>query len=72
MVSHFEGKAQDAKADAKGERCHIEKFARAVALILDDAKEDKESQQRALGTLQGAMDIHNQTTLAAGAMAVKG
>lgn len=72
MVSHFEGVAKHAQADAKAERFHIEKFARAVELILDIAKEDKESQQRALGTLQGAMNIHNQTTMAAGAMAVRG
>ena len=64
--------AQHAKADAKSEHFHIEKFARAVEAILDDAKDDKESHQRALGTLQGAMDINNQTTMAAGAVAMRG
>ena len=66
-VAGFDGDAEDARADQQAQRLDIERLERAVRWVLDNAKWDKESNQRTLETLRGAMNTNDQTAVASAA-----
>ena len=67
-VGHFDARAQDARADAKQAKVIAERIERWVEIALGDVKELKRSHERALASVQGAIQTNNQALVSASSM----
>jgi hypothetical protein len=68
-VKHFEADAQEARADATVQRQKMERLTRMVEWLLTELKDLAKSKERAMQVVQGAIEINNQTMLAASSFA---
>ena len=59
----FQAEAQDARADATGLQGSIDALTRSAALLTDDARDDVESNARALRSVDRAIQIRQKTLL---------
>jgi hypothetical protein len=69
---YFAAAATDAHADATAAQHRITRLQQLVEWMLDDVKEQDKSHQRALGSIQGAMQTNEQTTAIAASITVRG
>jgi hypothetical protein len=68
----FAANAQDAAADAQQAKDRSQRMDQLTKWVIDELKDDDKSHQRALQTLQGAMQTNNQTAVIASSLPVKG
>lgn len=68
----FAANAQEASADAEAARHRSERMDELTKWVVDELKDDDKSQERALQTLQGAMQTNNQTAVIAASVSLKG
>jgi hypothetical protein len=68
----FAANAQQASADAEAARQRGERMEELTKWIVDELKDDDKSHERALQTLQGAMQTNDQTAVLAASVPLKG
>jgi hypothetical protein len=68
----FAANAQQASADAEAARQRGERMDELTKWIVDELKDDDKSHERALQTLQGAMQTNDQTAVLATSVPLKG
>lgn len=68
----FAASAQEASADAEAARQRSERMDELTKWVVDQLKDDDKSHERALQTLQGAMQTNNQTAVIAASVSLKG
>lgn len=69
---HFAAASVDANADATEAQNQIDKMQDLTSDVLTDLKEDDQSHQRALQSVSEAIQTHDQATVTAASMSVKG
>jgi hypothetical protein len=68
----FAAKAQDAAADAEGAKQRSERLDQLTTWIIDELKDSDKSHERAMQSVQGAMQTNDQTAVIAASVSVKG
>jgi hypothetical protein len=71
-VLHFAAAAEDATADATDAQNHVDQLQQVTSNALADLKQESQSHERAIQSLAQTVETHDQTTVTAASMTVRG